>query len=604
MIDAGLDRDALLRAIRRVVARHEALRSTFPAVDEAPVLRLIDAEDIRPGGAVVPHGGRLRTRLTELARRPFDLEHGPLFRVHLLRRSASDHVVLLVFHHIIADFLSAAVFLDDLGRAYAEERAGRPGTWPPPPSRHADFVRWQDEMLAGEEGERLWTYWRRQLAGPLPVLELPTDRPRPAVRSDRGRTRHDVAGSGDDRRAGRRSARRTGRACTRRCSPRSRSCWRGTPARTTSSSARRSRGGRGRVSRGWSATSSTCCRCGPSIADDPTFGAFLARVRRTVAEGLEHQDFPFSLMVDRLEGGPDPGRPPIFQVMFAHQRSQRLDEQGLAPFALGVPGARLDLHGLAVESVALDRQDRAVRPDPDDRAGRRPAPARVGVQHGPVHGRDHRPDGGGVPRACWQRSPPTPAEALGPARALAGGPAIGSSSGGPSARSSTHEDTGIHHRFEREAAATPGAPALVFGEESLTYGELNRLANVVAHQLIDGGVGPESVVGLFLERLAAAAGRPARRPEGGCRLLAARPRASRPSGSRRSSTDSRATVLLTEDPLRDRLPILRRRAGRLLDPLLGFEPARRSGESRRDGATATTWPTSSSPRAPRAGPRG
>ena len=92
------------------------------------------------------------------------------------------------------------------------------------------------------------------------------------------------------------------------------------------------------------------------IADDPPFDEFLARVRRTVADGLEHQDFPFSLMVDRLQGSPDPGRSPIFQVMFAHQKSQRLDEQGLAPFALGVPGARLDLHGLAVESVALDRQ--------------------------------------------------------------------------------------------------------------------------------------------------------------------------------------------------------------------------------------------------------
>ena len=71
------------------------------------------------------------------------------------------------------------MFLDDLGRAYGEEPAGRAGTWPPPPSRYADFVRWQDEMLAGEEGERLWAYWQRQLAGPLPVLDLPTDLPRP-----------------------------------------------------------------------------------------------------------------------------------------------------------------------------------------------------------------------------------------------------------------------------------------------------------------------------------------------------------------------------------------------------------------------------------------
>src|SRR5262249_4443712 len=137
--------------------------------------------------------GAIAARLTELARLPFDLEHGPLFRVHVLGRSTAEHVVLPVFHHIIADFLSAAVFLDDLGRAYAEERPARIVVWPPSPS-FVDFVRRQDEMIASDEGERLWSYWRRQLAGPLPVLDLPTDYPRPILRSDRGRTLQDILG--------------------------------------------------------------------------------------------------------------------------------------------------------------------------------------------------------------------------------------------------------------------------------------------------------------------------------------------------------------------------------------------------------------------------
>ena len=92
------------------------------------------------------------------------------------------------------------------------------------------------------------------------------------------------------------------------------------------------------------------------LSGNPPFDEFLGRVRRTVAEGLEHQDFPFSLLVHRLQGNPDPSRPPLFQVMFAHQKIQPLDDQGLAPFALGIPGARLDLHGLAVESIAFERQ--------------------------------------------------------------------------------------------------------------------------------------------------------------------------------------------------------------------------------------------------------
>ena len=92
------------------------------------------------------------------------------------------------------------------------------------------------------------------------------------------------------------------------------------------------------------------------LSGNPTFDEYLGRVRRTVSEGLEHQDFPFGLLVHRLQGNPDPSRPPLFQVMFAHQKIQPLDDQGLAPFALGIPGARLDLHGLAVESIAFERQ--------------------------------------------------------------------------------------------------------------------------------------------------------------------------------------------------------------------------------------------------------
>src|SRR5207302_8619472 len=107
----------------------------------------------------------LGDRLAELARRTFDLERGPLFRVHLLSRSASEHIVLLVFHHIIADFWSAAVFLDDVMTAYTAECSGRGGALPPPRSRYADFARWQHAMLASEEGERHWSHWRRQLAG-------------------------------------------------------------------------------------------------------------------------------------------------------------------------------------------------------------------------------------------------------------------------------------------------------------------------------------------------------------------------------------------------------------------------------------------------------
>ena len=306
------------------------------------------------------------------------------------------------------------------------------------------------------------------------------------------------------------------------------------------------------------------------VAGDPSFADVLARVRRTVADGLEHQDFPFSLMVNRLEGSPDPGRSPIFQVMFAHQRSQRLDAQGLAPFALGVPGARLDLHGLSIESVALDR--RTALFDLTLMTARDGDRLRLAWEYSTDLFADETID----QMAAGFRSL-LAAIAINPGRRLSDLPVLSSEdrdrilewwSVGPAL---THADTGIHERFEREAAATPDAPALLFGEESLTYGELNRLANIVAHQLIDGGVGPESIVGLFLQRwplrlvgllgvLKAGAAYLPLDPEHPTERLAA------------AFEDSRATVLLSEDPLRDRLPSFGARAEFLLDHLIDSRP--------------------------------
>ena len=126
----------------------------------------------------------------EEAARPFDLEAGPLVRVRLWRRSARDHVALLVLHHIIADFWTTTVLMDEFGRIYAAETAAGPEL-EPPSLQFTDFVRWQAEMLAGPEGRRLWSH-SESLGSPPPppALDLPTDRPRPAIRSEGGAVRH------------------------------------------------------------------------------------------------------------------------------------------------------------------------------------------------------------------------------------------------------------------------------------------------------------------------------------------------------------------------------------------------------------------------------
>ena len=184
--------------MRRVIARQEALRTTFVLVDEKPAVRLLDLGELAgredewlPIEDVAGcDDAQLQERLAELAHRPFDLEKGPFSGSIFCSRSASEHVFLLVFHHIISDFWSAAVFLDDFKTAYSAECAGESGDLPPPISSYRDFARWQHEMVAGVEGERHWEYWREQLARPLPVLDLPTDFARPAVQSYRGAVKH------------------------------------------------------------------------------------------------------------------------------------------------------------------------------------------------------------------------------------------------------------------------------------------------------------------------------------------------------------------------------------------------------------------------------
>ena len=125
----------------------------------------------------------------------------------------------------------------------------------------------------------------------------------------------------------------------------------------------------------------------------PSFVALLGQARRTVHEALEHQDYPFGLMVQRLRADPDPSRTPIFQVMFIHQRAQRLGTEGLTPFALAAPGHRMDLGGLALESIALDRLTSLFDLTAHVRAvaGGQLYLAAMGVQsRGPVRPRHHR----------------------------------------------------------------------------------------------------------------------------------------------------------------------------------------------------------------------
>ena len=187
-----LDEVALRRTFDEILARHEILRTTFVSIDGQPVqviapaltleLPMLDLRELAPP----EREARARELACKEARRLFALNRGPLVRVRLLRLAEADHVLVVNMHHIVSDGWSLGLFVEEVAALYPAFRAGGGSPLPPLAIQYADFAQWQRDWLQGEVLERHRAYWRRQLADLSPVLNLPTDKARPAVQSFRG----------------------------------------------------------------------------------------------------------------------------------------------------------------------------------------------------------------------------------------------------------------------------------------------------------------------------------------------------------------------------------------------------------------------------------
>ena len=300
-IRSDVDIPALRRAFQALVDRHPCLRTTFslrsgkPAQQVHQQLRVHFVEtDASAWDSEV-----LQTRLLEEAYRPFDLERGPVLRVNLFTSSAREHVLLLVVHHIVIDFWSLAVILNEIGVLYAAERTGVQALLPHLASQYSDYVRWQAEMLAGPEGVRLWAYWQKQLAGQLPVLDLPTDRPRPATPTYSGAS-YDFNLNDELSWQLKALAKTQGTTLYMvllaafqvmlHYHTGQEDLLVGSPAL-----------GRSRVEfEGIVGLFTNPVILRANLAGNPTFDAFLGQVRETVLAALEHQDYPTILLVEKL----------------------------------------------------------------------------------------------------------------------------------------------------------------------------------------------------------------------------------------------------------------------------------------------------------------
>ncbi len=356
-VSGELDAAALHRAFETLVQRHGALRTTFSSNGGTPVQRVhkhmplsfehVDASKWSEPG--------VNERLVQEANRPFDLGTGPLLRVALLNRSDREHVLLFVVHHIVADFWSLAILMKELGVLYEAERRRMCATLPVLTLQYADHVRQETSKLEGVRGEQLWKYWSEQLGAEIPSLNLPTDRPRSGLQTFNGATHAFNLSS----------------ALTAKLRNLARA--EGTTLYMVLLGAFQTLLHRYTEQAEFVVGSPTAVRDSAALASvvgyfvnplplradlsgNPSFVELLARVRRTVLDAFAHEDFPFALLVERLQPERDPSRSPLFQHMFVMQQSGSMGSGQLAPFALGNSEAQLEFGNLRLESFALEQR--------------------------------------------------------------------------------------------------------------------------------------------------------------------------------------------------------------------------------------------------------
>ena len=489
-ISGDLDVSALERAAQALVDRHAILRTTYTVRDGQPLQLVHPQWPVR----IARHDlGTDDVELDEWLRResnrPFDLQTGSVLRLTLLRRAPDEHVLVLAVHHIAVDFWSIDIILDELRLLYAAEHGCEPP--PPCPQRYVDYADQQVRIVEGAEGERLWQYWSRQLAGELPNLRLPIDRPRPAVQTYRGAV-HRFTLDGRLTAGLKEVGRRAG----------------ATPYMTlfaAYATLLHRYSGQDDLLIG----SPFGCRdqagldslvgyiANPVVlrADlqgDPTFTSLLGRVKETVLGALAHQDYPFMLLVERLRPARDLSHTPLFQVSFAWEQPRRFHDSpggtGAAPgrgtldlmtIHIGQGGAPLDLMMQVADTDGQFTCELQYNTDLFDDA----TVERMAGHFATLLG--------GIVTDPGRRLSELPLRTETERREQAVWNETQVCYDAPDC---------LHEMVAATAHRSPAAIAVSFGDREMTYAELDRRADALAHRLQHLGVGPDSIVAVLLDR--------------------------------------------------------------------------------------------------------
>jgi amino acid adenylation domain-containing protein len=488
-LQGRLNLEALKQALNQIVNRHEVLRTTYAMGDKGPIQVISPSLELDvpvvdlSGSSKHEQEKELSRYLESVAWQPFDLSRGPLVRASLVKLGEEDHVLFFMPHHSVFDGWSFGIFQRELFSLYEAVAAGKKSTLPDLPIQYADFAAWQKVWLEGKEVEGHLAYWREIFSGELPVLELPTDYPRPALQSTRGS----------------RAALRISKVKVDSLSKLGRSegatffmvllaAFNTLLHRYTSQEDIIV--GAPIAGRAWPETTDligffvNTLVFRTNLGGNPSFRELLRRVREVCLGAYKHQDLPFQRLVEELQPERDLSRTPVYQAMLAFEASA---ENSLAPGIFWnrhrIPSkvSQTDLtlwvveveDGLSLEleySPDLFKADTIKRmaghlevilkeiiQDPEMKIGELPLLTKPEIEQLAVW------------NDTWTDYP---------------------------------RDACVRHLFEAQAEKTPEKVAVVYEQTRLTYHELNERANMLAHYLRKLGVGPDALVGIYVERCA------------------------------------------------------------------------------------------------------
>jgi aspartate racemase len=486
---ARLNVVTLEQSLNEIVRRHEVLRTTFPSVDGQPsqvispntnlTLPIINLQKLSPDRREAE-----AQRLATLeAQQPFSLAQGPLLRVKLLRLSEQEHILLLTLHHIVYDGWSHGVFVQELAGLYEAFSTDTPSPFPELPVQYADYAVWQRQWLQGKVLETQLSYWKQQLGSSLPILQLPTDYPRPPVQTYPGAYQA-LELSLDLTEALKALSQQEGatlfmtllaafQTLLHRYSGQ-KDIIVGTPI-----------AGRNQVeTEGLIGFFVNTLAIRTNLSSNPTFRQLLSQVREVTLEAYDHQDLPLEKLIEELQPERDLSRSPLFQVMFVFQNTPR------QPWELpGLSITPLEVHsGTSKFDLTLNLRETS-----------------EGVKGGIGYNTDLF-EAATIDRMLGHFQILLESIVANPEQHLWDLPLLTADEQHQllvewnNTQTNYPNDTCIHQLFEAQVERTPNAIAVVFENEQLTYQQLNHRANQLAHHLQKWGVKPEVTVGICLER--------------------------------------------------------------------------------------------------------